>query len=364
MDADAGLSRRAFGRGLAVGVATAALSAAAFAQESQPTDDPSPRFRRRRQEVSGPPDPSRADPAAGGLLEYVKLRSYRWRVTLTLDAPAEAVRDVTAYFAVPIEWPEQAMKFVEEIKPANVRTRPREVAGVGALQIANTSAIGAGKTVDVVRLYELTRYAVRFTPVNDPETLRVPAVVPAAMKTHLGVSPGIETTLPKIVALGKSLRDPEGRPWVTARSYFDWVRRNVRFELGDYRGAQRALEEGIGDCEDMTALFVALCRTSGIPARSVWIEGHAYAEFYLEDPKLKAGCWIPCQPAGPPWFGRMQDSRVLLQKGDRVEDPFRAKPARYLPHAARSVGGRVTITCRHDELDEKGEPVPAEQNLR
>jgi hypothetical protein len=232
------------------------------------------------------------------------------------------------------------------------------------LQIASLAGVGAGKTVSVVRLYDVTRYAVRFTPANERETMCVPAAVPAAMKLHLGASPGIETTLPGIVELGKSLRDPEGRAWVTARSCFDWVRRNVKFVLGDYRGARRALEEGIGDCEDMTALFVALCRTSGIPARSVWIEGHAYPEFYLEDPKLKAGCWIPCQVAGPPWFGRMQDTRVVLQKGDRVEDPFRAKPARYLPHSARAVGGRVKITCRHDELDEQGEPVPAEQNLR
>ncbi len=60
----------------------------------------------------------------------------------------------------------------------------------------------------------------------------------------------------------------------------------------------------------------------------------------------------------------MPDTRVLLQKGDRVEDPFRAKPARYLPHSARSVGGRVKITCIHAELDENGEPVPTAQNLR
>jgi hypothetical protein len=317
-----------------------------------------------KQEAAHPPDPARQDPADGGLLEYTKLRTYRWRVTFTFNSPPDGIHDVTGYFAVPVEWPEQAAKFVEETKPAKLRTRPHEVPGVGELEIVNTSVIAGGKSLSVARYYELTRYAVRFVPKADTDALRVPAELPQAVKPHMGVAPGIETTLPKILALGKTLRDETGRPWVTARNCFDWVRKNIRYKESDYHGAKWALEGGLGDCEDLTALFIALCRGQGIPARSVWVEGHVYPEFYLEDPKAAAGCWIPCQLVGPPWFGRLNDTRVILQKGDRVEDPLRGGTIRYLPHSARAVGGQVTIACLHEELDAAGKPVPARQNLQ
>jgi hypothetical protein len=344
---------------------------------SQPSPEPSRRgprggggagsFRGPRQPPQQPQQPhdsARQDPADGGLLEYTKIRTYRWRVTFTFNSPPDGIHDVAGYFAVPIEWPEQVVKFVEESKPSKIRTRPREVPGVGSLEIATASVIAGGLSVSVARYYDLTRYAVRFAPKSDTDALRIPAELPQAVKPHLGVAPGIETTLPKIVALGKTLRDEKGRPWETAKNCFEWVRKNVHYEEGDYRGAKWAIEKGLGDCEDLTALFIALCRGHGIPSRSVWVEGHVYPEFYLEDPTAQAGCWIPCQLVGPPWFGRMYDTRVILQKGDKVEDPLRGGTIRYLPHSARAVGGQVTITCLHEELDADGKVVPARQNLQ
>jgi transglutaminase-like putative cysteine protease len=365
---------------LAIATATTQALAGLFTNDppaSQPSSEPPRRpwggprgdgggrgFHGPPREPSQPADPSRQDPADGGLLVYTKLRTYRWRVTFTFNSPPDGIHDVVGFFAVPVEWPEQSAKFVEEVKPAKLRTRPRDVPGVGLLEIASASVIGGGRSVGVERYYELTRYAVRFLPKGDTDGLRIPTELPEAVKPHLGVAPGIETTLPKILALGKSLRDSEGRPWVTAKNCFDWVRKNVRYDAGNYRGAKFAMEKGLGDCEDLTALFIALCRGQGIPARSVWVEGHVYPEFYLEDPKASAACWIPCQLVGPPWFGRMPDTRVILQKGDRVEDPLRGGTIRYLPHSAKAIGGQVTIDCRHEELDASGKPIPARQNLK
>ena len=95
-----------------------------------------------------------------------------------------------------------------------------------------------------------------------------------------------------------------------------------------------------GDCEELTSLFVAMCRANGIPARSVWIPGHCYPEFYLEDDE-GAGHWIPCQAAGTRAFGSMPDYRLVLQKGDNFKVPEHRKTQRYMAEFLRvkSAGG-------------------------
>ena len=61
--------------------------------------------------------------------------------------------------------------------------------------------------------------------------------------------------------------------------------------------ARAALDDGYGDCEELTSLFIAMCRINKIPARAVWVPGHCYPEFYLEDEQGN-GHWYPCQAAG------------------------------------------------------------------
>ena len=64
---------------------------------------------------------------------------------------------------------------------------------------------------------------------------------------------------------------PEGAPEQTARAIFDWVREHIRDAGydGTDRGALYALTQGKGDCTEYAALFVALCRRAGIPARAM-----------------------------------------------------------------------------------------------
>jgi hypothetical protein len=78
-----------------------------------------------------------------------------------------------------------------------------------------------------------------------------------------------------------------------------------------------------------------------VPARTVWVEGHCYPEFYLVDGKGN-GSWYPCQAAGSRAFGSMPDQLPILQKGDNFRDPDRpAKPLRYVSEfvTGSAVGG-------------------------
>lgn len=101
-----------------------------------------------------------------------------------------------------------------------------------------------------------------------------------------------------------------------------------------------ALEQRGGDCEEMSALFVGLCRLSNIPARTVWVYTHDYPEFYLVDQQGK-GHWIPAQVLGPAWFGEMAEYRPILQKGDRFFDPLRREYVRYVPQTMHGADAKV-----------------------
>ena len=112
---------------------------------------------------------------------------------------------------------------------------------------------------------------------------------------------------------------------------YDWVRDTIEYRNGDLRQIKEALKDKQGDCEEMTGIFVALCRASDIPARCVWIPEHCYPEFYLED-EDGVGYWFPCQAAGERQFGQMHDYRPILQKGDRFKVPEEIAMQRYVSH--------------------------------
>ena len=125
---------------------------------------------------------------------------------------------------------------------------------------------------------------------------------------------------------------------------YDWVRDNVEYKNGPLKGALAALRDGNGDCEELTSLFIALCRASDVPARTVWVQGHCYPEFYLVDGKGK-GHWFPCQAAGTRAFGEIPEHRPVLQKGDNVRPPYnRRVPKRYLANHLTGTGGRPRVT--------------------
>jgi transglutaminase-like putative cysteine protease len=146
---------------------------------------------------------------------------------------------------------------------------------------------------------------------------------------YLGSSPFIETRHPKIVELSR--RAGSGKDgWEKVEAIYDLTREKVEYKAGELKGAAKALIDGSGDCEELTSLFIALCRNNKIPARMVWVQGHCYPEFYLVDGKNQ-GHWFPCQAAGTRAFGGIPEHRPILQKGDNFRDPDRPKePLRYV----------------------------------
>ncbi len=110
----------------------------------------------------------------------------------------------------------------------------------------------------------------------------------------------IECNCSKIISLARNLTDNVDCWHEKSLKIYNFVRRHIHYKVQDEeRGALWALENGVGDCSEYSYLFVALCRSAGIPARiqagfafhhtrETLEDGHMWAEYYLE-----SYGWIP-----------------------------------------------------------------------
>jgi hypothetical protein len=279
-------------------------------------------------------------------LELVDPRMYRLKIVHRIEAVEGDCDNVVVVGPSPMDWPEQRLRLISEKTTDGVKLSEQVFRGQAAMLKMQVASIPKGGAAFVERLYEVTRYRTQFK--LPAEELKHAKRAPSEMRDQLaGPAPGLDLKHPKMVELHQSLVDSKLPAWDQIKSYWKWTRDNVKFENGDYRGAMFAIEQRCGDCEEMSALFVSLCRLSNIPARTVWVEGHDYPEFYMVDGKGQ-GHWVPCQVVGPPWFGEIMEYRPIFQKGDRFYDPFHKQYVRYVPHTVRSNGTKPKLVIKHD----------------
>lgn len=140
----------------------------------------------------------------------------------------------------------------------------------------------------------------------------------------------------------------ETNPCLKARAIYNWLAANLRYEYIEPagRGATKTLKRLKGDCGEFSALFVAMCRSLSIPARTVtsnWMSsgGHQWAEFllppygwvpvdatvansFLSDPDSTV-CQLLKELGGfsssdPDWFfGNLYSDRIIVQIGENVD---------------------------------------------
>jgi len=269
-------------------------------------------------------------------VEFIEPRTYRLRLVTRIEATDGPANNVTALAPFPLEWPEQKLKLLSEKVSPGAKVTEQIFKGQAGLIKLQAGHIDQGEAVSVERLYEVTRYRLKFNIPGDQ--LKIARSLPSDLREQLtGAAPGIETSDPAMMELARTLKDTTKQPWDQVHTIWKWTRDNVKFQNGDFRGALFAIQERCGDCEEMSALFIGLLRLNGLQGRTVWVEGHDYPEFYLVDKKGK-GHWIPAQVVGPEWFGEMIEYRPIFQKGDRFYDPFQKQMVRYVPHTLKADG--------------------------
>lgn len=175
--------------------------------------------------------------------------------------------------------------------------------------------------VDVANLvFDVERVRrVEFGRLADPD---------ASVAIYLRPEALVESDHPELrAALGEVFPegiDPKAPAYDVAWAIYEWVLEHSSYQLNAERGrasklwgALDLLRTGRGECSEYSALFVALCRAAGIPARSqvgFWakkeLSPHVWAEFHLPG----VG-WVPVDPSTGDdprndltrWFGNLPD---------------------------------------------------------
>jgi len=119
----------------------------------------------------------------------------------------------------------------------------------------------------------------------------------------------IDPADPAISAVADTvLRNSSTNSFLLAKALFKWLKENCHYQTHESVGVQPAAQTLVlktGDCDDLSFLYISLCRSVGIPAR--FIRGyllsdttpmqavaHAWVEVFI-GPGVGVGGWIPVE---------------------------------------------------------------------
>ena len=263
---------------------------------------------------------------------------HTWRVGVVIQAQNGPCAGIYATVPVPIDWENQQVRIVQEnISPeiGNIRYRTLDH-GVKQMMIG-IARLNPGQQAQAVLTYEIIS-----DPVTTPEntaSLVIPKRPARDVRIYLGSSPFIDSRHARIREQARKLVSEEETAWDQVESIYEWVRENIELREGKLKGSVLALRDQFGQKEDLTSLFIALCRAHRVPARTVWVPDHNYAEFYLEDASGK-GQWYPCELAGTRAFGQLAQPRPILMRGDNFRVPEKKEAQRYVAEFLKGKTGR------------------------
>jgi hypothetical protein len=283
----------------------------------------------KRLRTANAASPTQADAEKPNGAVLGEMTETRLTIGIWLTGKLGTVNGLTSAIAIPAVWPEQDFEVLSTDKTSHVKKISyRNHPGGSRQMLIQVPRLSAGETAKATITFLLRRRAI--TPPADTAIYRLPKRPPRDVRAYLLGTPGIDIRNSRIRKIADELAKGDPGGWALAQKTFKWVTDNLEYTAGDLKGAVWAAQHGKGDCEEYTSLFIALCRANGIPARAVWIPGHCYAEFYLEDDKGK-GHWFPCDGVGN-LFGQMPTIQPILQKGDsfKVPELKHEGPQRYL----------------------------------
>jgi transglutaminase-like putative cysteine protease len=260
-------------------------------------------------------------------IEYVNPAAYR--ITQTIEVTNHDVSPLASLelnLPIPQEFREQRVQGVRIVGDDPFRLTDREGLGLVVRSFYGAGAVprpGEAKSLSVN--YKLIRKEIRTNAellANREYRYDTSA---REYKLYTRSEELIEADDPEIKAIAERIRSETNHPYWFARKAYDYVIDHTEYASpSPGMGARRCLKDGKADCGWFAALFVAICRAGGIPARPVagcWATGennwHCWAEILLPG----VG-WVPADPAVGDtqpdkreyYFGNLDNNRVALTK--------------------------------------------------
>ncbi|MHA1639682.1 MAG: transglutaminase-like domain-containing protein [Candidatus Heimdallarchaeota archaeon] len=240
--------------------------------------------------------------------------NYKVQISNPTDKP---VGNFSAFVALPITIPPHQIVKRLTVSPETVRLSS-DVEGNHWAHYEVTR-IAPGQTLELRYSAVIQRKPFLMAPTLENVKQVANPYAKTFLKPYLASEAHIESTHPRIIELAKNI--VTDHPIKFAKRAIQIVNQILRYEIQpEEYGAAYAVETGRGDCTEFAALFVALCRAKGIPARVVagfgmgqrW-ERHAMAEI------LVGGRWLPVDVTGQqgthPSLG-LQTNIITLTRGN------------------------------------------------
>ncbi len=206
--------------------------------------------------------------AAASVLPAAETLPYTsdWQFGMTIRATSDT-SGIQATVPVPLDWPEQTVEVVSIDKPDSVSVaRIKADRNESSHLYFKVGQLPAGQQVTVTVRMKIQKLASGVPPQTDRFVFDTSPG--AALRKYLTPSPFIESRDPAIVALAESIPvDSRAPAWNQVETIYDWVRDNIEYQFDpEIRTCLSALENRRGDCEELSSLFIAICRARGIPA--------------------------------------------------------------------------------------------------
>jgi tetratricopeptide (TPR) repeat protein len=148
-------------------------------------------------------------------------------------------------------------------------------------------------------------------------------------RQYLGKTDRIDPANPRVKRIAATLK--ANTPLATVKNALRWLEANISYKLkngsefNEFKTLDEILDRRHTKCDGYSALFVALCRAAGVPAREVegfakggpefarpgCLAGHMWAEFYLA-----GGGWVVVEPQRIRDLGHIQIDRIEMRRQD------------------------------------------------
>jgi len=257
---------------------------------------------------------------------YVNPVRYRGQLSFTVINDSCNINQLEVWLPKLLDWENQKdIKIHRVAPPAVVDTTDSEgKSGIYYWKFPKQPL--AGNSLKFSVDFSCTSYETKFE--IDPTRIGKYETSTAFYQRYTKSEPYLECDDPGIEHLSRKVVENEPNPYFKARKIFDWVLENIDYQLvPGLKGALFTLQNRYGECGDYSALFIALCRAVGIPARPVvgiWAnsfnEPHVWAEFYLPNYG-----WLPVDASQADgwgnvdsYFGHLDNGRIILSKGFNV----------------------------------------------